>query len=151
VKETIALWAAHKEQYEESATACNPLVYAARLWLGKRGNVGREVSPATLFIEMSAIFRDLDLKFSYVSTAAFGKHLKANESSLAVLGFERVGRRAGQMCVFHPTPTEVIVCATLYTDSMNASSRTASAAWGSPDDDTSDLNAQPYTKKEIVQ
>src|SRR5579883_1618656 len=99
---TRAIWSAYMRQYERSVTESNPLVFACRLWLGKGGNAGRQVSPATLFSELQAIYEDTDQVLTYRSPSAFGIHVAKNKSALEVIGFGNPRTKNGNDYVFHP-------------------------------------------------
>jgi hypothetical protein len=114
--ETQALWKANHKQYLESITEHNFLILAIRIWLGRKGNVGREVSPLTLFGELHALFAETR-NFPYRNPGQFGVHIKKNLSALVgVLGFDKPPTKSNHNYVFRPSEEEQKQCRQQYLD-----------------------------------
>jgi hypothetical protein len=111
-----ACWDAHNAQYREGATASNPLVHVCRLWVGKKGNVRREVSATTLYLELQELCATNNLNFSYRSAAAFGKNLATNFAALQIIGLDKRRTNTGRNYIFNPSPEEQSQCAQMYKD-----------------------------------
>jgi len=91
-------------------------VFAVSLWLGKTGNAGRAVSPATLFAELQNIYLETGQSFPYKSPSAFGKHISKEESALGFIGLSFHPTQGGRDYQFQPSPAELETCKALYTD-----------------------------------
>ncbi|MEG9437560.1 hypothetical protein JAO29_15525 [Edaphobacter sp. HDX4] len=142
LSETKNLWASYMQRYRRSITETDPLVHAVRLWLGKGGNDGRQVSPTTLFTELQTIFADLEQVFTYKSPSAFGRNVAKHRTSLRTIGFSEVPTRGNQDYVFHPSADELALCKRLYTDLRSAILRRPVGAF-SPRPSSSYLMPEP--------
>ena len=158
-----AIWSAYKRQYEQAVTENNSLVYACRLWLGKDGNAGREVSATTLFSELTTLYQQCDLKLPYTAASGFGRHLNEQRSALGPLGFLIISSGNNNVYAFSPSPDEADRCRTLYRDAKEAALNRAISTlvrrnanrievghYDYEGDDTSDLDST-YEKKGTVQ
>jgi hypothetical protein len=117
---TQELWEVSAKQYLEAITEHNFLILAVRIWLGRKGNVGREVSPLTLFGELREIFADTK-NFPYRNPGQFGMHIKKNLSALGMLGFDKPATKSNHNYVFKPSPEEQKLCRQQYLDFMATS------------------------------
>jgi hypothetical protein len=99
-----------------------------RLWLGKRVagqkqgfNVGREVSPATLWAECEEIRDKFNLKQTYASAEAMGRRMTKGDAAtmLSTLAYQRTGTSRPRI-TFKPTPEVAQDCVQEYEDIAKA-------------------------------
>jgi hypothetical protein len=113
---TRDIWISHMAQYERSITESNPLVFGLRLWLGMKGNAGRQISPSALFSELQTVYKETDHQFPYRSPSQIGKRVGESLPSLRAIGFSTIPTRGSKDYIFNPSSEELAGCQKLYTD-----------------------------------
>ena len=79
------------------------MVFGLRLWLGIKGNAGRQISPSALFAELQTGYRETYQQFSYKSPSQIGTQVSKNLPSLRAIGFDTVPTRNNQDYIFRPS------------------------------------------------
>jgi hypothetical protein len=130
LKQNQQMWTACMVKYREAITSSNPMTFAVRLWLGLRGNAGREMSPTGLFAEMRNVHEEVGQKFLYTAPNAFGMALQKQASSLKILGYTSHRTATSRIYKFTPDPAELERCRVQYKELLTAQVQRAASFFG---------------------
>ena len=133
--ETRQLWKDYMKRNRETTSERDPLVSAVRLWLGKGGNAGREVTATTLFAEIQTIFEHLQQPMTYKTVGSFSTRMGAHQEALKILGMEskRIPGTGARVKVFNPSPEEMAECERRYNDLKDVIDRRPTTFTPSPE------------------
>jgi hypothetical protein len=138
--EMKAIWKGYQEGYNKTIAEGKPLVYLVKLWLGQPGvgdetNVGRKVSPTTLWAEVDKVTRQLGIKHTYTSVSSFGIHITKNLAELQTLGMGKNKMTGDRLVWFEPSEEQIAEARKQYHDLLEGSfRRSGERDWVTPDD-----------------